>query len=96
MGRKPDYPKQIQKLNQEIKRLKACIARDQKLMDSEKKRLYSAIEKEKAAAYKAGCQDALRAIEDEETAYMTFMKQAQLQFEKMYRKKISKKKQKTT
>jgi hypothetical protein len=88
MGRKPDYPKQIAKLTQEVNRLKGLIAQEKKQHNSQEKKWQASLEKEKIYAYKAGCQDTLRAIEDEETAYMKFIKQAQAQFERMYHKKI--------
>ena len=92
MGRKPDYPKQIEKLNQEIARLKKIISANKKSHISENKKWQSTLEKEKINAYKAGCHDTLRTIEDEETAYMKFIKQAQIQFERMYQNKIKKSK----
>jgi hypothetical protein len=95
MGRKPDFPKQIIKLNAEITRLKKIIDINKKDHAKEIKKWQSTLEKEKISAYKAGCEDSLRAIEEEETAYMKFMKQAQSQFERMYHKKIKTKKKVT-
>ena len=74
MGRKPDFPKQIDKLNIEINRLKKCVSAEKKYHETEKQKWYTMLQQEKINAYKAGCQDTLRTIEDEETAYMKFMK----------------------
>ncbi len=90
MGRRPDFPKQINKLNQEIQRLKKCIDTEKKYHETEKRKWYKMLEQEKINAYRAGCHDTLKTIEDEETAYMMFMKDAQSKFERMYRDKLKK------
>ena len=92
MGRRPDYPKQIEKLNREIDRLKKCVNAEKKYHETEKRKWYTMLEQEKINAYRAGCLDTLKAIEDEETSYMKFMKDAQTKFERLYRDRLKKKK----